>query len=136
MLHKLRQRWQEFKDSPPGRRFQCIHKRRAKRHPEGAGWRRWGLLALGIFLLLAGIFFLAVPGPGTLVLAVGLALIAQESLTVARLLDWLEVKLRPLYLWGKRRWQHAGTATRWTVMGILGAMALAAAGTAYLLLIH
>ena len=41
-----------------------------------------------------GVFFLAVPGPGIPILLVGLALIAQESSTLARWLDRTEVRLR------------------------------------------
>jgi hypothetical protein len=40
------------------------------------------------------VFFLAVPGPGIPILAVGLALIAQESATMARWLDRTELRLR------------------------------------------
>jgi hypothetical protein len=47
------------------------------------------------------VFFLAVPGPGIPILAVGLALVAQESKTTARLLDRAEIRLR-------RQWK------RWT----------------------
>jgi hypothetical protein len=42
---------------------------------------------------------MAVPGPGIPILAFGLALVAQESSVMARLLDRAEVKLRR---WWKR----------------------------------
>jgi len=45
-------------------------------------------------LAAAGIVFLVVPGPGIPILAAGLALIAQESAVVARLLDRTEIRLR------------------------------------------
>jgi len=47
------------------------------------------------------VFFLAVPGPGIPILAVGLALIAQESSTLARGLDRTEVRLRRSW----KRWR-------------------------------
>jgi hypothetical protein len=131
MFDELRENWEIFKSGPPGERFQCVHKRRARKN-KGASFRRWAWLILGILLILAGIFFLAMPGPGMLVLAVGLALVAGESLSVARILDWAELKLRPLYLWGKRRWRSAGPALRWTVITIASAAGLAAALGTYL----
>jgi drug/metabolite transporter (DMT)-like permease len=51
----------------------------------------------GIVLALVGIFFMAVPGPGIPILAIGLALVAQESATMARLLDRTEIRLRRLW---------------------------------------
>jgi hypothetical protein len=40
---------------------------------------------------------MAVPGPGIPILAVGLALVAQESAAMARLLDRAEIRLRRLW---------------------------------------
>ena len=134
MLDNLRQHWEQFKASQPGERFRRVHERRAQRHPKGATWVRWAFLALGFLLVLAGIFFLAFPGPGLLVLALGLALIAQESLSVARMLDWLELKLRPPYLWAKRRWKKAGPAARWTALACLAAAGFAALVLGYRIL--
>lgn len=127
MLTKLRQHWKDFKASPPGKRFQSVHQRRAKRNGKGSAVKKWALISLGLLLTLAGIFFLAAPGPGTIVLALGLALLAGESMTVARLLDWLELKFRPLYLWGKQRWQKASPRTRLALMVSLSLLGLAAA---------
>ena len=112
MLAAIRQHWKDFKASPPGSRFQDIHKKRSKKKGNGSGFRKWGLIALGVALCLAGLFFMAVPGPGTLVLALGLVLMAGESSTMARLLDWLELKLRPYYLRTKARWKKADPKAR------------------------
>jgi hypothetical protein len=46
--------------------------------------------------MLSGFILLFVPGPGLLLIAVGAALLARESLAVARALDWLEVRGRRL----------------------------------------
>ena len=78
--------------SQPGRRFQERYRRMHSR--EGSAWKRCAYVAAGIVLTLVGVFFLAVPGPGIPILAVGLALIAQESKTLARVLDRTEVRLR------------------------------------------
>jgi predicted benzoate:H+ symporter BenE len=82
----------EILHSQPGRRFQERYRRM---HADKTSlWKRCAFVCAGVFLSLIGVFFLAVPGPGIPILAVGLALIAQESRTLARWLDRSEVKLR------------------------------------------
>ena len=82
----------EITHSQPGRRFQERYQR--KHAEKGSFWKRCGWVCAGIVLTLVGVFFLAVPGPGIPILVVGLALIAQESATMARLLDRTEIRLR------------------------------------------
>jgi hypothetical protein len=94
------QSWDRFASSPPGRRFQDRYRR--KRESPRGGLARCGAVCAGIVLTLAGIFFLAVPGPGIPILAVGLALIAQESRLAARFLDRAEVRLRRWWKKGVR----------------------------------
>jgi hypothetical protein len=48
----------------------------------------------GTALIAVGLVMLVAPGPGILVVAIGGALLAEESLLAARALDWLEVKIR------------------------------------------
>ena len=67
---------------------------------------------LGIVLALVGFFFMLVPGPGLLIAVPGLALVAGESLTVAKMLDWLEKTLRPLFEKAKSRWDKAKSLTK------------------------
>lgn len=82
----------EITHSQPGRRFQERYER--NHADKGSLWKRCPLVIAGIALTLIGVFFLAVPGPGIPILVVGLALIAQESATLARWLDRAEVRLR------------------------------------------
>ena len=91
------QSWDRFAHSLPGRRFQERYRR--KQQDKGNAWKRCGFVCAGILLSLIGIFFLAVPGPGIPILAVGLAFIAQESAVMARFLDRAEIRLRR---WWKR----------------------------------
>lgn len=81
----------------PGRRFQQRYRRKSK---TGRGrMARCAAVLAGIGLTIVGLFFLAVPGPGIPILALGLALIAQESRVAARFLDRAEIRLRR---WCKR----------------------------------
>ena len=84
--------WDRFAHATPGRRFQERYKR--KQQDKGSAWKRIAFVAAGVGLCLVGLFFMAVPGPGIPILAVGLALVAQESSVLARLLDRTEVRLR------------------------------------------
>jgi hypothetical protein len=91
------QSWDRFAHATPGRRFQ--ERYRHKSLTERGRLARCAMILAGIGLTLVGIFFLAVPGPGIPILAVGLALVAQESAVMARLLDRAEIRLR---LWWRR----------------------------------
>jgi hypothetical protein len=87
----------EILHSPPGRRFRQRYRRKSS--TERGRTARYAVILAGVGLTLVGFFFLAVPGPGIPILAVGLALVAQESKGLARLLDRAEIRLRR---WWKR----------------------------------
>jgi hypothetical protein len=91
--------WDRFVHSTPGRRFRDRYRR--KRKAKGSALKRWAFVGGGMALALVGLFFMAVPGPGIPILAVGLALVAQESVAMARLLDRTELRLR--WLWRRVR---------------------------------
>jgi hypothetical protein len=92
MFRKLKTQWRELRAAPPGRRFRQRYERRAAERKTPAARIVWS--ALAVILILAGIVALPLPGPGTLVIAAGLALLAQESLTVARFCDRVELAIR------------------------------------------
>ena len=91
------QSWDRFVHALPGRRFRERYRR--KQQEQGSAWKRCAFVIAGIALSLVGILFMAIPGPGIPILALGLALVAQESAVMARLLDRAEVRLRR---WWKR----------------------------------
>lgn len=93
--------WDRFVHAKPGRRFQDRYRR--MREGKGSTWKRCVVFCGGILLSLVGLFFMAVPGPGIPILAVGLALLAQESAALARTLDRAEIKLRRLWKRFRRR---------------------------------
>ena len=95
MIEGLKTRWRELRSGEPGRRFRARYERRHSRRRH-AGGHKWSLIVAGTLILLAGIVLLPLPGPGMLVVALGALLIAEESLTVAKLLDALELRGRAL----------------------------------------
>jgi hypothetical protein len=78
----------------PGRRFQERYLR-ARRAAHSAA-KRVAKVAAGALLIAVGIVLLPAPGPGILVVLLGLALVAESSLTVAKALDRLELRARGL----------------------------------------
>lgn len=123
MFKHLREVWTEFKSSQPGRRFQEVRKRRDEigNTRGGTGLRRVLWIGAGLLLMAVGVVFLAIPGPGTVVLFVGVALVARESLWVARGLDRVELALRPSFL-RVRRWWRRITPTQRTVLTVTASL--------------
>lgn len=104
MLEKLRDEWRRFKSRKPGERF-----RERYRHKQRSGRglvQKVLVMAAGALLFAVGVLLLAFPGPGTILMFIGAGLIAEESLLVARGLDWLELRLRTLYRRVMRLWNH------------------------------
>ena len=54
------------------------------------------IIIAGIFIILIGMIFWLIPGSGWAIIILGAALLAGESNTVARMLDWLELKIRKI----------------------------------------
>jgi hypothetical protein len=84
--------WEALKSAPPGERF----KRRyfSRRELGRRGPKRVLMIVAGSLLIGVGLFMLVAPGPGILVLVLGAALVAEESLPMARFLDWAEIRIR------------------------------------------
>jgi hypothetical protein len=105
MLASLKQRWDQFKSYEPGTRFQAQHRKgnRNAKTPLARGVRA----VLAIIVTLIGLVMMPAPGPGMPIVALGLTMLAHESLMVARVLDAAELKLRPHALrvmaWWRRR---------------------------------
>ena len=102
---RIKNQWQDLLRSVPGRRFQDRYHRLRQRKTSAV--RRLVSLGIGAAALLAGLVMLFIPGPGILTLIVGLGLLAEQSLTVARVLDWLELKARQAGKWLKKARGHA-----------------------------
>ncbi len=105
MFAQMKSRWRKLKSSEPGKRFQTFHKDRQAARKKGSIAGRIAIYALGIGLILIGAFLLVVPGPGSLVIALGLAILASESQKLASLLDSSEVKIRGWMKKAKQQWR-------------------------------
>ena len=94
MFRKLKEQWHQLRNAPAGKRFRLRYERRARERK--TWWTRILWSGLAVVLIAAGIVALPLPGPGTVVIALGLALLAQESLVVARFCDRAELAIRKL----------------------------------------
>jgi hypothetical protein len=94
MIRKLKEQWRELRRAPPGKRFRQRHELRARQRTSPAARIGWSALAGA--LILVGIIALPLPGPGFVPIGVGLALLAQESESVARFCDRAELAIRKL----------------------------------------
>lgn len=104
MSVSLRRQWEHFSASPTGRRFEARYRLRRANRSGMVG--KVLICSLGALIMLAGVAMLVLPGPGILALILGAALIAEESLVAARLLDRLDV-------WGSgklKAWRARRTA--------------------------
>lgn len=102
----FKEHWRELRAGKPGRRFQD-HYRHEKEESRtgGRGGRLWRL-GLGILLVGVGLVLLLIPGPGLPFVFLGGGLLAAESLVVARIMDWLELRVRGVLRWAKVRWRR------------------------------
>lgn len=99
MFETLKANWQQLRQARPGERFQHYYQRRQRNRSSGA--LRALLLGTGGLIIVIGVVLMPAPGPGMLIVALGLAMMAGESHSVARVLDAGERRLRAL--WQGRR---------------------------------
>lgn len=130
MLADLKQSWKTFRKGRPGERFEGFY--RARKRTRDAS--RIVLLAVGILLLVGGVVLLFIPGPGLLLIAFGGALVAQQSLWLAKLLDEVELAARKSARLAERFWKAASVPVRALVVLLAACGSAAAAYAAYVLL--
>jgi uncharacterized protein (TIGR02611 family) len=134
MINRIKQDWQQFKQSRPGHRFQDRYKRR-QREERG----RWSAgkvfnVFLGLVIITGGIVLVAAPGPGWITVFIGLGFIASEFAPVARLLDWAEMKGRTIAEWGKDFWDRSSLTVKVLIVLLAVAVVTALAYGAYYVL--
>jgi uncharacterized protein (TIGR02611 family) len=123
VLGRLKNDWRRLARAPAGTRFRGLHRAHQRRRRRGSS-RVWTVTA-GLAIMSVGVVALPAPGPGTLVIILGAALVARESATVARVLDWLELRLRRAVEWCRAVWRGAPPVGK--VMAALAGLGLAGA---------
>lgn len=110
MLTRMKKYWAELQKGRAGSRFQDQYDKEQKKEKSPAG--RIARVVAGVLLFPIGVFFLAVPGPGLLVIALGAILIAREFRFAAKVLDAIELRGRAVWKWVQRRWRQLVKARR------------------------
>src|SRR5262245_21987361 len=98
-LAEVKHEWKHFWHDRPGERFRN-HRVRMRYRPLHQSMLAVGV---GIVLVIIGIAMLFFPGPGSLFILFGLALVGTHSIKIARLLDRGEIAMRRL---GQHLEQH------------------------------
>jgi hypothetical protein len=110
MIERAKDNWRRFKQSKPGHRFQDHHHRYQRgctgRRPYLRGFFR---IVGGFLVVVGGLVAVPGPGPGWLIILLGLGTVASESLFFARSLDRVEVKLRGLARRVRGTWRTSPT---------------------------
>jgi hypothetical protein len=134
MLEKLKQRLIAFAEGEPGSRFQARYRRvhASKRNPLHKAF----FIGLGVFIMAAGVFFLPAPGPGMVIIAIGAAMIAQESLAMARFMDRMELRGRRWFVWLRRKWRAMRSTERVLIVAAAASCVVGVMYASYLLVVR
>ena len=129
MFENLKHQWHAVQKSKAGTRFQARHQARKKARASPL-WKPLYVI-LGLALVVVGVAMLAFPGPGLVVIFIGAAVLGQESLLVARGLDRLELKVRPLVNRSLKTWKRASGVARTAIVILAGSAAAGACWATY-----
>ena len=116
MKQKLRDGWEAFKQAPLGQRFQARYENHHAK--EGKWFHRAISVLIGVLMLMAGIIMLVTPGPAFIALGLGAILIAEESLMMAKLLDWIDLRGHALWRWMTHFWSTSSSWQKLITIGI------------------
>jgi hypothetical protein len=114
MLAQIRRRAREHLHGRPGHRFQDRY-HMAKQGKREAAPQRIANLAMALVALAIAAVLVVFPGPAIPFFLIAGVLLAAESLWIAKLMDWLEVKFRAAWKWGKKRWDRLPHPARVTL---------------------
>lgn len=127
MLERFKSQWQALKASRPGHRFRDRYERHQRSHNAAKHfWRVVRVFAAAGFVAI-GALFVVIPGPAIVFFFVAGALLATDSLPMAKALDWCEVHLRKIGSKVRRVWRRLSLGAR-VAVATLG-VALSATGT-------
>jgi uncharacterized protein (TIGR02611 family) len=131
-MKEMKRDWQQFTHSEPGSRFQDRYRRRQEEE-QGHTAKRIFLIILGAIIAVGSLLTAPLPGPGWATVFLGLMILGGELLPAARLLDWLEMRLRGLWRFIQRIWRSS-ILGKVAVAGAAVTLAAAVLYTAYWLL--
>ena|SRR5699024_502895 len=111
MFKGIKNHFEDLLNDEPGERFKKQFYRRHK-HRDHPLINRLLYIGGGLVVVALGIIELPLPGPGTLIIILGLGLLAQESLRLSKFLDWFEVEARRFMDRINRWWKRVSPIKR------------------------
>ena len=94
MIKSAKENWRRFRQSKPGLRFQNHHHRCQRAYRNRSYLRGLFGIVWGLLVVVGGVIAVPAPGPGWLIILLGLGVIAGESLFFARSIDRVELSMR------------------------------------------
>lgn len=122
----LREHWSALKSGRPGHRFIDRYERAREAEQDNGTGRRILMIVGGCVALAIGVVLMVIPGPAVPFFFLAGALLATESRTIARAMDWSEVRGRRIAGWVEKRWKRLPRPVQIALL-VLGAAASAAA---------
>ena len=110
---EMKREWRRFKHDRPGQRFEN-HRKRMEDSPH---WKRVLRAIAGFALVIVGIVFCFLPGPGLLGVVFGLALLAGMSRWLSHQMDRAEPRIRHGIHRSQDWWHHLSTGRRALLTG-------------------
>lgn len=108
----LRSHWRELRRGRPGYRFQARYERARQGKQRHSTTLRVLLVVIALIFLAVGVVLVVIPGPAIPFFFLGGGLLAAESRPIARFMDWCEILIRKILIWGKRHWKRLPLAAR------------------------
>lgn len=96
----LKRRWRAFAALPSGERFARFH----AQQKDAPAWVKPLLIVAAVASIAVGVVLVFIPGPAFVFFGLAGAMLATQSVHVARLLDRLEVVTRALLRRARTRW--------------------------------
>lgn len=125
MFRRLQHHWKESTRGTPGRRFRDRHERH-RRHGRRRQWLlravRFGIAVLCVAI---GLVLAFLPGPAVVFFMIAGLLLASEWLWVAKVLDWLEVRLRRFGTVAGRGWRRLPSTGRVALVALVLTLSVA-----------
>jgi hypothetical protein len=114
VLKKAIERWRISREIEAGHRFQARYGQHRLRRQRGETFKYGRLLNLvcGPALIAAGFAFIPTPGPSYIIIVMGMWMLAGEVRSLARFFDRLDVRLRKMAGWVKKRWHNSPTPAK------------------------
>jgi uncharacterized protein (TIGR02611 family) len=133
MLEKAKENWLRFKQGEPGHRFKDRYHRRRQSSSGRFNSRSVVGIFGGMLIMAGGIVAVPGPGPGWLIVLLGIGMLSGESKLIARCMDWAEVRLRKLAGWTVNFWTSSSAIVMvLVVLAILVCIAASGYGAYYL----